>query len=59
LKTVCVGYVSTYPQFTVLIRGWRFAEKLTHMVADASMCSAQEANNDFCVFLYMFGYVAN
>jgi len=29
------------------------------MVTDASMRSAQEANNDFCVFLYMFGYIAN
>jgi len=32
---------------------------LTHMVTDVSVRSAQEANNDFCVFLHMFGYVAN
>jgi len=46
-------------QFTALIGGWRFAGKLTHMVTDASVCNAQEDNNDFCVFLHMFGYVAN
>jgi len=51
LRTVCVGYVSACPQFTVLIGGWRFAGKLTHMVTDASVRSAQEANNDFCIFV--------
>ena len=29
-----------------------------HMVG-GGVCGAQEANNDFFVFLFMFGYVVN